>query len=111
MTAALCSSRNVYEIQSNEHAFAAILNDRSVVTWGHPDLGGDSRSVQHLLNNVRKIQATCNAFAALRYDGTVVTWGHRRFGGDSSAVQERLLNVVAIRSLGPLLPSAPTGWW
>ena len=37
--------RHVQQIQVTERAFAAILADRSVVTWGHPGYGGDSSEV------------------------------------------------------------------
>ena len=33
------------KIQSSYHAFAAILGDARVVTWGHPDFGADSSEV------------------------------------------------------------------
>ena len=38
------------QIQASAGAFAAILCDGSVVTWGHPDEGGDSSAVQTQLN-------------------------------------------------------------
>ena len=37
-------------------AFAAVLGDRSVVTWGHAGYGGDSTIVQDDLRNVQHIQ-------------------------------------------------------
>ena len=46
-------------------AFAAILGDGSVVTWGTSSAGGDSSTVQHQLRNVKQIQSTDHAFAAL----------------------------------------------
>ena len=36
-------------------AFAAILANGSVVTWGGPEGGGDSRAVQDRLRNVQQI--------------------------------------------------------
>ena len=36
----------VQRIQASGGAFAAILDDGSVVTWGHADYGGDSAAVQ-----------------------------------------------------------------
>ena len=54
-------------------AFAAILGDGLVVTWGDPKYGDDSSAVQHQLRNVRHIQATPDAFAAILADGSVVT--------------------------------------
>ena len=37
--------KNVQQIQASFGAFAAILGDRSVVTWGHAVHGGDSSAV------------------------------------------------------------------
>ena len=34
---------NVQQIQASSNAFAAILGDGSVVTWGEAGFGGDSR--------------------------------------------------------------------
>ena len=45
--------RNVQQICSTQHAFAAILADGSVVTWGHRNQGGDSSRVQDQLRNVQ----------------------------------------------------------
>ena len=38
--------RNVQQIYATHHAFAAILADGTVVTWGNPEYGGDSSTVQ-----------------------------------------------------------------
>ena len=40
---------DVQQIQASGSAFAAILDDGSVVTWGNADTGGDSSAVQDLL--------------------------------------------------------------
>ena len=34
--------RGVEQVQATHSAFAAILTNGSVVTWGHPEDGGDS---------------------------------------------------------------------
>ena len=44
--------RNVQQIQGNDGAFAAILSDGSIVTWGGADEGGDSSAVQDRLKSV-----------------------------------------------------------
>ncbi|OLP77703.1 hypothetical protein AK812_SmicGene42210 [Symbiodinium microadriaticum] len=85
------------------NAFAAILIDGSVVTWGSPFSGGDSSTVQAQLRNVSAIQSTAQAFAAIRTDGSVVTWGGSDYGPgfdvtNSSQVRERLKDVRDIRS-------------
>ena len=67
--------KNVQQIQASRGAFAAILGDGSVVTWGSAGGGGDSIAVQDQLKNVQQIQASDSAFAAILDDGSVVTWG------------------------------------
>ena len=59
----------------NPGAFAAILSDGSVVTWGHAGFGGESTSVQPKLKSVREIQSCFSAFAAILGDGSVVPLG------------------------------------
>ncbi|CAJ1453911.1 unnamed protein product [Effrenium voratum] len=105
----------VQEIQANMEAFAAILQDGSVVTWGEPGggRGGDSRLVREQLVRVRQIQASEQAFAAILHDGSVVTWGDSGYGGDSSQVQDQSW-CTSSRSKQlnmPLLPSCTTALW
>ena len=68
----------------------------SIVTWGSPDHGADTSTVQDQLKNLQQIQATGGAFAALLGDGSVVTWGSSHAGGDSFAVQDQLENVQQV---------------
>ena len=86
------------QIQATKFAFAAILADGSVVTWGHADYGGDSLAVQDQLCGVQQIQATTYAFAAILADGSVVTWGDADWGGYSSAVRDQLRGVQQIQA-------------
>ena len=44
--------KGVQQIQATQSAFAAILADGSVVTWGHAQHGGDSVAVEHELRFV-----------------------------------------------------------
>ncbi len=87
---------DVKEITSNFGAYAALLNNGNVITWGHVESGGETRSISNDLTNVVKIYATQFAFAALKRDGTVVTWGDKDYGGDASSVQSELNDVVSI---------------
>ena len=80
--------KDVQQIQASYGAFAAILADGSVVTWGDSYFGGNSTNVQDQLKDVRHIQASKAAFAAIRSDGSVVTWGDVYFGGNSSAAED-----------------------
>ena len=95
----------VQHLQATSRAFAAVLSDGRVVTYGDADFGGDSSRVQSEPSDVLQIQATNGAFAAILADGSVVSWGRRGFGGDSSAVQDKLKSVRQIQATGgPLLP-------
>ena len=67
--------RNVQQVHGTGGAFAAILADGSVVTWGNPHDGGDSSAVQDQLRNVQQVHGTNLAFVAILADGSVVTWG------------------------------------
>lgn len=67
--------QNVTGIQASGGAFAALRLDKTVITWGHPDCGGDSSAVQGQLHDVHQIQAAGDAFAAIVKEGKVVTWG------------------------------------
>ena len=67
------------DISRHYSAFAAILGDGSVVTWGRAWFGGDSSAVRDQLKNVQQIQASDSAFAAILGDGSVVTWGDARW--------------------------------
>ena len=72
--------RGVQQIAATNGAFAAVLEDGSVVTWGSSEMGGDSSAVQHQLKTVKHVLGAYGAFAALLADGSVVTWGD--VGGD-----------------------------
>ena len=85
------------QIQAFAGAFAAILDDGSVVTWGYPGEGGDSSAVRTQLKNVQQIQSSGFAFAAILDDGSVVTWGDAASGANSSGVQTQLKNVQQIQ--------------
>ena len=85
--------KNVQQIQASSAAFAAILDDGTVVAWGDARSGGDSSSVRYQLKNVQAIQASRRAFAAILGNGSVVTWGDVGSGGDSSDIQDQLLNL------------------
>ena len=80
------------KIRSSHRAFAAILADGRVVTWGSRHSGGDSTAVQGQLRQVEEVASTARAFAAILADGSVVTWGDRFCGGDCSSVKDELRN-------------------
>ena len=113
--------RGVQQIQVTNGAFAAILEDGSVVSWGNAsfggdssavrdqirglqqiqaarnaDLGGDDSAVRYHLRMVQQVPATNGAFAAILEDGSVVSWGNSDFGGDSSASRDELKGVQQI---------------
>ena len=86
------------QIQVSSGAFAAILGDGSVVSWGYSGHGGDSSAVQDQLRDVQQIQASAGAFAAILGDGSVVSWGDAGRGGDSSAAQDQLRDEQQIQA-------------
>ena len=88
---------DVQHVYSTDSAFAAHLQNGSVVTWGGSCWGGDSQKVQEELKEVEDVTATCGAFAAKLANGKVVTWGHPDFGADSSAVEEMLRDVKVVK--------------
>ena len=90
--------RDVQQIEATQHAFAAILADGSVITWGDPESGGDSSTVESQLRDVQQIEATQHAFAAILADGSVITWGDPESGGDSSTVESQLRDVQQIEA-------------
>ena len=98
---------HVQQIQASSQAFADILDDGSVVTWGDPQYGGNSSAVH--ARNVQQIQASRYAFAAILGDGTCVTWGHADGGGDSSAVQAQSARSKPLKKLS--LRSSPMALW
>jgi alpha-tubulin suppressor-like RCC1 family protein len=74
--------KKVQQIRATHHAFAAILADGSVVTWGNGFCGGDSSQVQ------QELQGQQSAFAAILEDGIV----------NSAEVRDRLKGVQQIRA-------------
>lgn len=87
--------RNVQTVCTNSGAIAAITEGK-VVTWGDPEVGGDSSAVEHLLVDVRCVCPSSYAFAALKNDGSVVCWGCASAGGDCFAVQDQLHDVCQL---------------
>ena len=81
----------------NSISFAALKTDRSVLTWGNSNNGGDSSSVSSSLSSgVSVIYSTDSAFAAVKTDGSVATWGASSSGGDSSSVSSSLSSGVSV---------------
>lgn len=80
------------EIYTSKRSFMAILADRSVVVWGHPEDESMSDGVQ--LQHVQRIQASSRAFTAVFLDGSMVSWGDPADGGDSTEVQDQLVEKV-----------------
>ena len=74
------------QLEASGYAFAALLPDASVVTWGNRYYGGSRKEVQDHLKDVIRLKASARAFAALVDGCRLVTWGDPRAGGDSSMV-------------------------
>jgi len=86
-------------IVSTTRAFAALLNDGSVLCWGNEDNGGKipDETQKKLANVTKMIFSTHYAFAALLNDGSVVAWGNQYNGGKiPDDIQKKLVNVKII---------------
>jgi alpha-tubulin suppressor-like RCC1 family protein len=88
--------QNVKEVVANRGAYAALLADDSVCTWGDSKYLTGIENVCESLHNVSKIYSNECAFAALMQNKTVLTWGMPMFGGDSSKVTNLLQDVVHV---------------
>ena len=66
------SSSGTCSIQATQGAFAAVLGNGSVVTWGSPKHGGDSSSVQEQLSSVHT-EATHPVSAAAMHSQSSMT--------------------------------------
>lgn len=62
--------KKVCALASTGWAFAALLSDGSVLTWGDPYFGGDCSEVQEKLKTVQEIHSSSYAFAAILDDGS-----------------------------------------
>lgn len=91
------------QVHGNLYAFAAILQNGSVVAWGDPRYGGDSSAIQSELYDITHIFSNYRSFAALRDDGEVIVWGDA-FGYDMnlplllSDINQTYTNVHSIYS-------------
>ena len=71
----LTLTKQPVSVAASASAFAAVLSDGSVVTWGDPASGGDSGHMQNRLVNVQQLRASETGFAAILADGSLVAWG------------------------------------
>lgn len=62
-------------------AFAAVLSDSRVISWGVKEERQGFEEVQDELYDLQDLRATSGAFCALRDDGHVVCWGTPSLGG------------------------------
>ena len=77
------------QIQATDQAFAAILADGSVVTWGDAEYGGDSSEVQDQLRGVQQIQAA--------REGRICCHSGRWIGSLPGVMQMLAVNSSAVR--------------
>ena len=89
---------NIKTVTPNAKAFAALLRDGTVVSFGDFISGGciqpskENYAVcQPALSNIQAIFSTSETFAALSSNGDVSVWGKTKYGGGSS-----LKNIVVI---------------
>ena len=92
----LYSTIDTIDNENSGSAFAALKSDGSVMTWGHPDYGGDSSLVvDSLSSGVHTIISNGGSFAALDSDGAnVPADGTPCDDGDSSTTNDVYTNGV-----------------
>jgi alpha-tubulin suppressor-like RCC1 family protein len=86
-------------IFSTQCAFAALLKNGEVCTWGSAIYGEEPIRCRFdpNLQNVKIIFSTNTAFAALLTDGSVSTWGcHRQGGLIPWVIKNELFNILTI---------------
>ena len=88
-------------IAASRYAFAALLKDGSVVTWGDPEAQRITWETMSALRQGQFQSVTANryGFAALGVDGNVVSWGstgseYSSSSIDTTDVQESLSEGV-----------------
>jgi len=87
----------VKNVVATRAAFAALLSNGRVVTWGDAMAGGNVSTVASAIeaSPVVHIVASTDVFLAFQESGAVVTWGYSKYGGDSSDVAASLTSQVA----------------
>ena len=68
------------QIQGSSQAFAAILVDGSVVTWGNPEFGADSTAVQYQLRISCVMCSSVEAFLPNSEKLLTIPWLPRAVG-------------------------------
>ena len=80
----------------NKRAFAALLDDGSVVTWGDPKYGGNVDSIASVLDaDVTQIFSSSSGFLALKADNSLVLWGDGFTDENNSFVEIQLQSGAA----------------
>ena len=100
--------KNLKQIQASVSAFAAILCDRSVVTWGSHETGGDSSTVQDDLKDAQQIHTSFSAFAAIFHMDPKSPEIASHSSGGNRAVQDQLKNAQQIMQHLPACVNATT---
>ena len=62
----------VIDIKSTAQSFAALREDKTVISWGSHSYGGNKKK----LTNVEKLESNRNSFTAILSTGEIVTWGN-----------------------------------
>lgn len=90
---------NIDTIYSTREAFAALLNNDKVITWGggcSMQFAGNSEPVASQLINIQAIYPAPHSFCALGNSGRVTCWGQSIDGYASLASNQLAANVETI---------------
>lgn len=75
-------SIGIKELSSTDYGFSALMNDGSVLYWGHKYYGGNPPALvkQGLADNfnpAKELRSTAWGLSVLKADGTVISWGSK----------------------------------
>src|SRR5688572_29174836 len=81
-----------HKIFSTDSAFAAILNNGSLITWEDPTYGGQAPELKG--QSVLSVYSNPYAFAAVLNNGSLIAWGDSNAGGRTPDLKGQTIRAV-----------------
>jgi hypothetical protein len=105
----------ISSLASNTGAYAAVMTNGKVVSWGDGSYGGDYTLVPAALKTgplyATSVVAAYYAFAAITNDGAVHAWGDSNYGGSTAAVANQLNGSIRVNHIISTSPSVCGSPW
>ena len=91
-------SIGIKEVSFTDYGFSALMNDGSVIFWGHKYYGGNpsaviKQSLADTFNPAKELRSTAWGFSVLKADGTVISWGAK-----IAAINDNSENLVELQN-------------